>query len=115
VPNKWSWIALGAGAYAAFVVATFPAATAYRWLAPPEVRLASVDGTVWSGTAALGSMPGLPLRDIRWNLSALPLLLGRDPKRGGSETGDPKRVLYIRDLIPPPIRMMKDLPYYKFN
>jgi hypothetical protein len=77
VPNKWSWIALGAGAYAAFVVATFPAATAYRWLAPPEVRLASVDGTVWSGTAALGSMPGLPLRDIRWNLSALPLLLGR--------------------------------------
>lgn len=77
MPNKWSWLALGAGAYLAFVIASFPAAVAYRWLAPPELRLAAVDGTVWSGTAALGSVPGLPLRDIRWTLSAWPLVLGR--------------------------------------
>lgn len=77
MPNKWSWIALGVGAYVVFVVATIPASTAYRWLAPPELRLAALDGTVWSGTAALGSIPGLPLRDLRWNLSAWPLMLGR--------------------------------------
>jgi hypothetical protein len=74
VPNRWSWLALGLGAYLAFTLSFFPAATAYRWFAPDELRLSAITGTVWSGGAALGSIPGLPMRDLRWNLGAWSLL-----------------------------------------
>jgi hypothetical protein len=77
MPNRWSWFALGVGAYLAFTVSSFPAATAYRWFAPDELRLSAITGSVWSGGATLGSIPGLPMRDLRWKLSSWPLLLGR--------------------------------------
>lgn len=87
MPSRLSWLALGFGAYIAFVVATFPAATAYRWLvpealrvsgiAPDTLRLSGVTGTVWDGAASLASVPGLPLHDLRWDLRGWPLLLGR--------------------------------------
>lgn len=77
MPSKLSWIALGIGAYIAFAVATFPAAQAYQWFAPPAVRLAGVSGTVWSGAAEVGDVAGLPLSNLRFRFEALPLLLGR--------------------------------------
>ncbi len=77
MPNRYAWIALGLGAYIAFALSTFPAAAAYRWFAPPELRLAGVEGTVWSGRAALASAGDFPMRDLRWNIDAPPLLLGR--------------------------------------
>lgn len=75
--SKWSWLALGVGAYLAIAFARFPAETAYRWFAPDTLRLARIDGTVWSGSAGYASVPGLPLTDLRWRLDAWPLLLGR--------------------------------------
>jgi general secretion pathway protein N len=75
--GRLPWIALAAGAYLAFVVSLFPAATAVRWFAPPELALAGVGGTIWSGNAALASVPGLAVRDVRWSLRRLPLLIGR--------------------------------------
>lgn len=75
--NRYAWIALGFGAYVAFVLATFPAAAAYRWFAPPELRLSGIEGTLWNGRAAMASAGDLPLSDLRWNLEALPLLTGR--------------------------------------
>lgn len=77
MPAHWPWWALGAGAYLAFTLASFPAGTAYRWFAPPGVELAGVEGTLWSGRAALGSAAGLALRDIGWRVRPLQLLLGR--------------------------------------
>ena len=77
MPNRLAWLALGCGAFLAFALSLFPAATAYRWFAPDSFRLAGIEGTVWSGQAALGSVPGLPMRNLRWNLNALPLVLGR--------------------------------------
>jgi general secretion pathway protein N len=77
MPTRYAWIALGVGAYAAFAMSLFPAATAYRLFAPEEMRLAGIDGTLWSGRAPLGSAGALPLHDISWNLNALPLLAGR--------------------------------------
>ncbi|HEX7080303.1 MAG TPA: type II secretion system protein N [Gammaproteobacteria bacterium] len=77
MPSKYAWLALGIGAYVAFALSTFPAATAYRLFAPETVRLAGVEGTVWSGGAAVGSVVGLPLRDVSWQVDALPLLTGR--------------------------------------
>ena len=77
VPGRYSWIALGAGAYLAFVLTTFPAATAYRWLAPDAVRLAGVEGTLWSGSATLGSVGNIGLREIQWRLRPSALFLAR--------------------------------------
>ena len=75
--GKYSWIALGAGAYLAFVITLFPAATAYRWFAPDTVRLAGIEGTLWSGSAALGSVGNFGLTDIQWRLRPWMLLLAR--------------------------------------
>jgi general secretion pathway protein N len=75
--SRYSWIALGLGAYVAFVISSIPASTVYRFFGPAELRLAGLEGTLWSGGAALGSVEGLSLHDIRWNLAPLPLLTGR--------------------------------------
>lgn len=77
MPSRLSWFALGAGAYVALTIARFPATAAYRWFAPETMRLTGITGTAWSGRAALGSVAGLPLSDIDWNLNAAELLLAR--------------------------------------
>lgn len=74
--NRWYWLALGVGAYAAFTLSTFPAGTAVRWFAPP-VGLNGIQGTVWSGSAATGTVAGLPVQDVRWHLRPWTLLTGR--------------------------------------
>lgn len=81
MPNRYAWIALGLGAYIAFVLSMFPAAAAYRWFAPDALRMSGISGTLWAGRAALASASGLPLRDVRWQLDALPLLIGRAEAR----------------------------------
>ncbi len=75
--SRWSWLALGVGGYVAFTLAAFPARVALRWFAPPELTLAGVQGTAWSGAAAGGSVGGFAVRDLRWQLSPWPLLIGR--------------------------------------
>lgn len=75
--SKFSWIALGAGAYFAFMLSLFPASTAYRWFAPDALRLAGIEGTVWSGQATLGSVGSLGLHDIRWQLQPWSVFLAR--------------------------------------
>lgn len=76
-PSKFSWIALGAGAYLAFLLTLFPASTAYRWFAPDSLRLAGIEGTLWSGRALLGSVGRFGLNEIQWRLQPWPLLLAR--------------------------------------
>lgn len=71
------WSALGLCAYLAFALAMLPAATVYRWFAPDALRLSGISGSVWHGRAALGSVPGLPVHGLQWQLDAWPLLLGR--------------------------------------
>lgn len=79
------WIALGAGAYLVFAIALFPADVAHRWFAPDEFRLSGVQGTVWSGSAALGSAGPLGFHGIQWQVRPWTVLLARP---GGSfETG----------------------------
>jgi general secretion pathway protein N len=77
MPSRASWIALGVGAYVAFAAAQFPATLASRWFLPDDIRLAGVSGTVWSGSAQLGAVGGVPISELRWTLNATPLLLGR--------------------------------------
>jgi len=73
----WHWLTLGVGAYLAFTLSSFPAATAYAWLAPPGLRLAGLEGTLWSGRAAGGALGDVALREVRWHVYASQLLLGR--------------------------------------
>ncbi|MGD8809438.1 MAG: type II secretion system protein N [Gammaproteobacteria bacterium] len=70
-------IALGIGAWLAFFVSAFPAATALRWFAPDFVLTSNVAGTLWSGSAQLASVADLAMRDLRWQIRPLPLLLAR--------------------------------------
>src|SRR5690606_9412939 len=77
VAGRWSWVALGVGAYVAFVAAKFPAAAAVQWFVPNEISVAGVRGTLWSGSASAVGIDGFPLRDVRWQVRPSRLLLGR--------------------------------------
>jgi len=77
VKNRWSWLAVGVCAYLVFALATFPAGTAVHLFAPPPVALNGIQGTVWSGSAASGTIGGLPVQDVRWHFRPLTLLTGR--------------------------------------
>jgi general secretion pathway protein N len=77
VNNRWSWLALGVGAYLAFALSTFPAGTAVLWFVPPPVALNGIQGTVWSGSAASGTIGGQPVQDVRWHVRPWMLLTGR--------------------------------------
>lgn len=88
MPNRYAWIALGVGAYLAFALSLLPAAAAYRMVAPEALRLSGIEGTVWSGSAALGSAGGFPLHDVEWNLDAWPLLIGRASGRLSARLSD---------------------------
>lgn len=71
------FIALGVGAWLAFLISSFPAATALRWFAPENIRTSNVSGTIWSGSAEYASIEDFAMRDLRWEVDALPLLLAR--------------------------------------
>ncbi len=44
---------------------------------PPNVRIHGVSGTIWEGSAQQVVAQGIPVKDVRWELSAWSLLLGR--------------------------------------
>ena len=75
--NRWSWLALGAGAYIAFTLAALPAGAVLRWWAPPGVGFQGVEGTVWSGGAASVATDGFSLQNLRWRVRPWSLFLGR--------------------------------------
>jgi hypothetical protein len=77
MPRYLPIIALGLGAFFAFLVSSFPAATALRWFAPDNVRATTIRGTIWSGSAQFASIDTFGMRDLRWEIDALPLLLLR--------------------------------------
>jgi general secretion pathway protein N len=75
--NRSAWLGLAAGAYLAATIALFPAATAYRWLAPAGIRAAGIEGSIWRGRAALVAIADVGLYDIEWSTSPWRLLTGR--------------------------------------
>lgn len=100
--NRWSWCALGLGAYIAFTLATFPAGTALHWFAPSNVAFVGVAGTLWSGSAASCSAGSFTAENLRWRVSPWALFLGRisadvearipDGFVSGNVTASPSRV-----------------------
>ncbi len=80
--RRWVRLALfGLVAYLFFLVATFPAAHAYRLLREESgagVAMAGIDGSIWSGTARTVQLGGkVRLQNVHWEVHFLPLLLGR--------------------------------------
>ena len=71
-----AWLGLAAGVYVAAALALFPAATAYRWFAPPELSAAGLEGSVWRGRAALASVAGVGVYDLEWAINPLSVLTG---------------------------------------
>lgn len=74
--SRLSLLALGVGAYLAFAIASFPASIAYRWFAPDELALASIEGTVWRGSAAYGGFGGISFSSLQWQLHPAALVTG---------------------------------------
>ncbi len=77
MPRPRRLLLLGGLTFLAGVVMFFPARVAYEWFAPPEVRVAGIEGTVWSGAAAEARVPALYLRNLTWSLRPSGLLRGR--------------------------------------
>lgn len=72
------WLGLGAAGYLWFLLATFPAGTAYGLLPrSAAIPVRGFSGTLWSGQASVGQVAGIGLHDIRWELSPWGLLLGQ--------------------------------------
>jgi len=55
----------------------FPARVAYQWFAPPEISLAGIDGSIWSGSARETQANGIYLRDVEWSMRPLSLFAGK--------------------------------------
>ena len=75
----WQGAVTGIVAYVFFLLVTAPAAKLLPLLQPrlEGVQLAGVDGSLWSGSAALVSASPLQLQDLRWRFRPLALVLGR--------------------------------------
>lgn len=77
------YIALGSVFYLVFLVALFPAAQAHRLAAGsltralPALKLAQLEGTVWSGRAGVVAYRQTMLGQATWQASPFALLIGK--------------------------------------
>jgi len=74
--QRFLWLA-GALACLIGIVTLVPARFVYHVAAPPELSLAGISGTVWSGRAEHASVAGLYLRGLEWQTQPLSLLTGK--------------------------------------
>lgn len=71
------FIIVGIGAFLLIVIATFPARVASSWLAPDELRLGGVSGSIWRGRAAEVAYGDEYFSDLRWSFKPLHLFAAR--------------------------------------
>ncbi len=100
--KRWlRFLLLGVGAYFLFLIATFPAAYAYKVVKEnlKGVSLSGIDGSIWSGSAYQLRAGKMHLQEIQWRLNPWPLMLGRvELKLAGRDEGTDFRVLVGRTL-----------------
>lgn len=58
------------------LIATFPARVAHRWLAPADLQLSGIAGSLWNGSAAQGMAGGAYITEISWRLIPQSILAG---------------------------------------
>ncbi len=59
------------------LVVKLPARVAYNWLAPADLVLSGLHGTVWNGQADAGNARGVYLKDLKWRIKPLQLFTGK--------------------------------------
>jgi general secretion pathway protein N len=77
MPGKKRLITAGLAVLIISVVVTFPAAVAYSWFAPESLKLNGIEGSVWTGHAAEGSVNGIYIGNIQWSMRPLALFTGK--------------------------------------
>ena len=58
------------------LIATFPARVAYNWLAPAEIQLSGISGSIWNGSAIDGKAGGAYIQNLAWQFKPMALLGG---------------------------------------
>lgn len=76
MPRSRQFAVVAAAAFMVFLLGNAPA-NLLAHLAPDEVRLSGVEGTLWSGRASAVSVGNIQVGRTSWELSAWQLLLGR--------------------------------------
>lgn len=74
---RWRGVLIGVLAYLIFMVSNAPAAKVLSWVQPEGVRIAGVDGSLWSGQAALVSVAPVQLESLRWEFRPFALFVGQ--------------------------------------
>lgn len=75
-----SWkrlLPLGLAVFIAGLVINLPARAVHDWLSPPALRLAGIDGSLWSGRAGEADIQGVYLRNLRWSINPWRLFAGQ--------------------------------------
>ncbi|WP_026376223.1 type II secretion system protein N [Aestuariibacter salexigens] len=71
------WIALGCLAYVIFLLANLPASQVIGRLSlPQDISFTGINGTIWDGRIDSAVVQGIPIKNAKWQLDALPLLWG---------------------------------------
>lgn len=71
------WVLAALGVYVFFLVYTLPAAHVIgRVSLPEQVNISGVSGSIWEGKAEVLVVAGLPIDNLKWDLSFFPLLWG---------------------------------------
>lgn len=83
--KRHRWVLAGLAAVLVFIVIAFPAGLAYRWFAPPELRLSGINGSVWRGHAVEGAATDIYIRNLQWNFRPTALLSGKIAFRSHAE------------------------------
>jgi len=75
----WRSVLAGAVAYLLFLLVAAPAAKVWPLFQSQlqNIRLADIEGSLWSGKAAQLDVPPLQLKDVRWRFRPFGLFVGR--------------------------------------
>ena len=73
----WQGVLLGAVAYFLFIVTTAPAARIVSYVQPQGIHFSVIDGSLWSGSAALVNASPVQLTDVRWSFRPFALFVGQ--------------------------------------
>lgn len=75
--QKFGLIGLSLVVYIIFLIAKLPAEQVFHRISlPSNITVTGVSGSVWNGKARELRYQGLSVEDVKWQLSALPLLWG---------------------------------------
>ena len=71
------WLAAGLVTFVVAVVVSFPARVVYRFLAPADLAISGIEGSIWNGAARELSVGGLYLKNPAWRFKPLGLFTGK--------------------------------------